>query len=120
MLQQGVRTPAAEQLASAGAAATALWRLICGAAESLKSRSLTLVPSSWLTWAGKPKQTDAEGAAQKLMQLAMSDTGGLVNLGIALTSRFQILARFRHQNLEPRKRLHDYFPNLNTKPGPQF
>ena len=46
VLQQGVRTPAAEQLASAGAAATALWRLICGAAESLKSRSLTLVPSS--------------------------------------------------------------------------
>ena len=62
VLQQGVRTPAAEQLASAGAAATALWRLICGAAESLKSRSLTLVPSSWLTWAGKPKQTDAEEA----------------------------------------------------------
>ena len=120
VLQQGVRAPAAEQLASAGAAATAFWRLICGAAESLKSRSLTLVPSSWLTWAGKPKQTDAEGAAQKLMQLAISDTGGLVNLGIALTSRFQILARFRHQNLEPRKRLHDYFPNLNTKPGPQF
>ena len=94
--------------------------LICGAAESLKSRSLTLVPSSWLTWAGKPKQTDAEGAAQKLMQLAISGTGGLVNLGTALTSRFQILARFRYQNLEPRKRLHDYFPNVNTKPGPQF
>ena len=74
----------------------------------------------WLTCAGKPNQTDAEGAAQKLMQLAISGTGGLVNLGTALTSRFQILARFRHQNLEPRKRLHDYFPNLNTKPGPQF
>ena len=45
VLQQGVRIPAAEQLASAGAAATALWRLICGAAENLKSCSLTLVPS---------------------------------------------------------------------------
>ena len=94
--------------------------LFVGQQKALKSRSLTLVPSSWLTWAGKPKQTDAEGVAQKLMQLAMSDTRGSVNLGTALTSRFQILARFRHQNLEPRKRLHDYFPNLNTKPGPQF
>ena len=79
-----------------------------------------LGPLQLVDLARKPKQTDAEGAAQKLMQLAMSDTGSLVNLGTALTSRFQILARFRHQNLEPRKRLHDYFPNLNTKPGPQF
>ena len=36
VLQQGVRIPAAEQFASAGAAATALWRLICGATESPK------------------------------------------------------------------------------------
>ena len=36
VLQQGARIPAAEQLASAGAAATALWRLICGATESPK------------------------------------------------------------------------------------
>ena len=94
--------------------------LFLGQLKALKSRSLTLVPSSWLTWAGKPKQTDTEGAAQKLMQLAISDTGGLVNLRTAPTSRFQLLARFQHQNLEPRKRLHDYFPNLNTKPGYQF
>ena len=94
--------------------------LSLGQQKALKSRSLTLVPSSRLTWARKPQQPDAEGAPQKLMQLAILDTGGLVNLGTALTSRFQILARFWYQNSEPRKRLYDYFPNLGIKPGSQF
>ena len=95
-----------------------------GCVQGGQSDSASAVRSWWrarrLTWAGKPQQPDAEGAPHKLMQLAILDTGGLVNLGTALTSRFQILARFWYQNSEPRERLHDYFPNLGIKPGSQF
>ena len=65
VLQQGARIPAAEQLASAGAAATALWRLICGATESPKKPFPDLGPLQLVDLGWQAKANGCGGSGPK-------------------------------------------------------